>query len=108
MLVLFNPVLRFGPDMTKQRLNGDDALAKAISPTEHLEKNGPPTLLLDGTKDFLLSQGNEYIDKAKQLGVKTELYLAEGECHGFYNKPAWREKTTQRMAEFLEEVGYLK
>ena len=107
VLVLYNPVLRFGPEMTKQRLGNDEVLAKAISPTEHLEKGSPPTLLMYGTKDFLLTQGNEFMEKSKELGHKSELYTAEGEAHGFYNKPEWREKTTQRMAEFLEEVGYL-
>jgi hypothetical protein len=42
VLVLFNPVLRFGPQIA-ERINNDQVLAKAISPTEHLEKDSPPT-----------------------------------------------------------------
>ena len=45
--------------------------------------------------------------RSKELGHKSELYLAEGQQHGFFNKSPWREKTTQRMAEFLESIGYL-
>lgn len=37
-LVLFNPPLRFGPQLM-QRVGNDEALAKAISPTEHLTKD---------------------------------------------------------------------
>lgn len=105
-LVLFNPVLRFGPQLA-QRIGNDEALAKAISPTEHLEKDSPPTLLLYGTADFLLTQGNEFMARSKELGHKAEMYLAEGQQHGFFNQPPWKEKTTQRMAEFLESIGYL-
>jgi acetyl esterase len=105
-LVLYNPVLFFGPQLA-QRLNNDQALAKALSPTLHLEKDSPPTLLLYGTNDFLLTQGNDFMKRSKELGQRSELYLAEGQQHGFFNKSPWREKTTQRMAEFLESVGYL-
>jgi acetyl esterase/lipase len=57
-LVLFNPVLRFDnmPPLM-QRIGNDEALGKAISPTLHLAKDSPPTLLLFGTADRLLSQG---------------------------------------------------
>ncbi len=106
-LVLYNPVLRFTAPSLAERVGNDQALAKAISPTEHLQKDSPPTLLLYGTADTLKAQGDEFMAKSKELGHKSELYVAEGEKHGFFNRAPWREKTTQRMAEFLESIGYL-
>jgi acetyl esterase len=106
-LVLFNPVLRFGPQLM-QRIGNDEALTKAISPVDHLTKGSPPTLLLFGTADWLLTQGKEFMDKSKALGNKAELFTAEGQQHGFYNRPPWRQKTTQRMDEFLVSIGYLE
>ena len=105
-LVLYNPVLFFGPQIAQQ-IGNDEALAKALSPTLHLEKDSPPTLLMYGTADFLLTQGNDFMKRSKELGHKSEMFLAEGQPHGFYNKPPWRGKTTQRMVEFLESIGYL-
>jgi acetyl esterase len=59
-LVLFNPVLRFGPQML-QRIGNDETLGKLISPTLHLAKDSTPTLLFFGTDDWLLKQGEEFM-----------------------------------------------
>ena len=107
VLVLFNPVLRFGPQMM-QRVGNDETIAKAISPTEHLTKDGPPTLLLYGTADWLLGQGEEFMKKSKELGHRAELFTAEGQPHAFFHRSPWFERTTQRMDEFLVSVGYLQ
>jgi acetyl esterase/lipase len=51
-LVLFNPVLRFhGLPAMMKRVGNDEAVGKAISPTLHVSKGTPPTLLLYGTED---------------------------------------------------------
>ena len=106
-LVLYNPVLRFGPQMT-QRIGNDETLAKAISPTEHLTKDSPPTLIMFGTADWLLGQGEEFMKKSKELGHRAELFTAEGQPHAFIHRPPWLERTTQRMDEFLVSIGYLE
>jgi acetyl esterase/lipase len=108
-LVLFNPVLNFdGYPELMQRIGQDEKLGKLISPTLHLAKDSPPALLLYGTTDRLLKQGEEFMARSKELGHKAELFTAEGVGHGFFNRPPWQEKTTQRMDEFLAGLGYLK
>jgi acetyl esterase/lipase len=107
VLVLFNPVLRFGPQML-QRIGNDEALGKAISPTLHLSKDSPPTLLLFGTDDWLLTQGEEFVKRSKELGHRAELFTADGQPHGFFNRSPWREKTLRRADEFLASLGYLQ
>ena len=108
-LVLFNPVLRFAgiPQLT-ERIDNDEALGKAISPTLHLAKDSPPTLIFFGTADRLAAMGDEFMKKSKELGHLAELFTAEGQPHGFFNRPPWQEKTTQRMDEFLASIGYLE
>jgi acetyl esterase len=102
-------VLRFaGEPGMMHFINNDEALGKAISPTLHLSKTTPPTLLLYGTADQLKAQGDDFLAKAKELDLKVEMFTAEGKGHGFFNKPPWLEKTTQRMDEFLVEIGYLE
>ncbi len=107
-LVLFNPALKLdGVPKLLERINNDVALGKAISPTLHLAKDSPPALVLFGDADPLLAQGEEFIARAKEVGCRAELYTAEGQPHGFFNRPPWLEKTTQRMDEFLTSIGYL-
>jgi acetyl esterase/lipase len=108
-LVLFNPVLRFdGVPQLTERIGSDEAVGKAISPTLHLTKDSPPTLIFFGTADRLAAMGDEFMKKSKELGHRAELFTAQGQPHGFFNRPPWQEKTTQRMDEFLVSIGYLE
>lgn len=108
-LVLFNPVLRFhGVPALMKRIDGDEAIGKAISPTLHVSKGTPPTLLFFGTADELLGQGEEYMSRMKESGARAEMFTAEGEGHGFFNRPPGLQRTTARMDEFLTSLGYLE
>ena len=105
-LILFNPVLNFGPQM-QERIGRDQAVAKAISPLLHLRKESPPTLLLFGTDDFLFKQGEEFMQRSKEAGCRAEMYTAEKQPHGFFHKSPWYERTLYRTDEFLNSLGYL-
>jgi acetyl esterase len=108
-LVLFNPVLQFQgfPQMMK-RIDNDEALGKAISPTLHVSKGTPPALLFFGTDDWLLGQGKEFMKRSEEVASRAEMFTAEGQGHGFFHRPPWFERTTARMDEFLTSLGYLK
>ena len=41
-------------------------------------------------------------------GFRAEVFTAEGQGHGFFNRSPWLQKTTARMDEFLTSLGYLK
>ena len=60
-----------------------------------------------GWTDRLAAMGHEFMKKSKELAHRAELFTAEGQPHGFFNRPPWQEKTTQRMDEFLVSIGYL-
>jgi len=90
------------------RINKDEKLGKLLSPTLHLTKDTPPTLLFYGNKDGLLKQGEELLAKSKEVGHKADIFLADGVGHGFFNKSPWKEKTLLRADEFLESLAYLK
>jgi acetyl esterase/lipase len=107
-LVLYNPALCFvGVPQLMERVGGDEALARNISPTEHVTKDAPPALVLFGSNDRLLAQGKDYLKRAEKVGAKAELYLAEGQGHGFFNRQPWTDRTTKRVDEFLTSIGYL-
>jgi acetyl esterase/lipase len=109
VLVLFNPVLRFdGVENLMERIGNDESLGKKLSPTLHASKTTPPTLMFYGTADRLMAQGEEFLSRSKELGFRAEMFTALDQGHGFFNRPPWKERTTQRMDEFLVSLGYLK
>ncbi len=107
LLILFNPVLDVSIPKIVKRF-GSLETARSMSPNLHLGKNTPPTLLMYGTEDRLLSQGKIYLAKAKELGITAVLYTAEGVGHGFFNKPPWLNKTLYLADQFLARYGYTK
>lgn len=107
-MVLYNPVLSFEHDKLRARLGDKQHLAKAISPTAHLNKKTPPALILFGTQDSLKAFGDAYRTKADRLGVRVQEYLAEGQGHGFFNRSPWLERTTIAVDEFLVSLSLLE
>jgi acetyl esterase/lipase len=107
-MVLFNPVLSFENERMLKRLNGNEQLARKISPTRYLDKNSPPAIIFFGTNDRLKVHGDEYWKKAEAVGVRAEKFLAEGQGHGFFNRSPWTERTLVAVDKFLTSLGYLK
>lgn len=113
-MILYNPVLDLVA-VRADRSGGkgnffagvDDATLKRISPAQFLRKDMPPTLLLDGTKDWLHPQLVGFVEKAKSMGAPIESWYAEGQPHGFFNKKPWQDKTTTEADAFLCRIGYL-
>jgi acetyl esterase/lipase len=104
-LVLFNPVLHGEPIAARMK---DAEVAKKITPNEGLRKDLPPALILFGTSDRLIEGAHVYLAKAKEMGFRAELYTAEGQPHGFFNRSPWQERTLVRVDEFLASLGYLQ
>ncbi len=108
VLILYNPVLSF-VDIASlmERVGNDKELARKLSPTEHVTKQTPPTILFFGTEDRLYAQGQAFLARAKELGFRAEIFTAEGQGHSFFNRAPWTERTTRRMDQFLVSLGYL-
>ncbi|MBX9787602.1 MAG: alpha/beta hydrolase [Pirellulales bacterium] len=108
-LVLFNPALRFdGVPRLMERIGGDEGVGKAISPTLNLDRTSPPTMILYGTADQLYAQGKEFAERAKPLGVRVEMFTADDQPHGFFNRPPWTDRTLLAVDKFLASLGYLE
>ncbi|MCC6698791.1 MAG: alpha/beta hydrolase [Candidatus Hydrogenedentes bacterium] len=107
-MVLFNPVLNFsGEPRLLERIDNDEALAKLISPTLHLEAGSPPAILFYGALDRLLPQGEAFVARSKELGIRAELHVTPNQNHGFFNKPPYREDTLHLAEQFLASLGML-
>ncbi len=109
-LVLFNPALNIST-LFKERVTGDSPftleMAESITPNKFISKNTPPAILFFGTADKLKVGGDEYVKKARELGLRAEMWTAADMPHGFFNKEPWIQVTARKMDEFLMSLGYL-
>ncbi len=76
------------------------------SPVAHVCKNAPPFLFLHGTADKTMpfEQSTEMQKALQAVGVRAELYSAQGGNHGFYRTPAFYQPSLERMKVFLDSV----
>lgn len=109
-LLLCFPVATMIEDSRSARFRqtfGDD-LALRMSPASHVTKAWPPTIQFYGTADRLLPGGILLRNRAREVGVPSELYLAEGQGHGFVNMDPWNVVTSKYAAEFFTTAGLME
>lgn len=108
-MVLYNPALFYANSVNEHGLLSKLSAEKlkAISPLEHVDQDTPPAYILFGTKDHLKRGADEYLKVAKELGIRAEMFTAEGEGHGFFNSEPWMGKTIPVVDDFLVSLGYL-
>ncbi len=108
VLFLFNPVIDNGPGGYGFERIGD--AYKDFSPLHNIHSKAPPTIIFQGTKDKLIPVATAELYKTKMLdaGNKCELFLYEGQEHGFFNKKEYIDKTMIEVDKFLIHLGYLK
>ena len=108
-LVLFNPVFDNGPEGYGYERIGERY--PEISPLHNIGPGSPPTIVFLGTEDRLIpvSTAEHYKASMEKAGNRCDLFLYEGEGHGFFNyrHAEYYRKTTLQAARFLESLGYL-
>lgn len=84
-LLLFNPVIDNGPGGYGYDRVGE--AYRSFSPLHNLMKDAPPTVIFLGTEDELIpvETAQYYKTVMEKVGSKCELFLYEGEGHGFFN-----------------------
>ncbi len=111
-LVLFNPVFDNGPDGFQNERMGERW--REISPAHNIKKGAPPTIVFLGTKDHLIpvSVAENYKTKMEEVGSRCDLYLYDGQGHGFFNQKKesheYYNKTVHETDLFLISLKYLK
>lgn len=109
-MVLFNPAMHIAT-LFKERATGDSGvtmeMAEAITPNSFVTKSTPPAILFFGSADKLKVGGDEYVKKARALGLRAEMWTAPDMPHGFFNREPWIQATARQMESFLTSLGYL-
>jgi acetyl esterase/lipase len=77
--------------------------------TKHLKAGLAPAILFFGENDHTFKPGGEaMLRQLKTLGnTNCELWIAEGQGHGFFNKPPWQDVTLAQADRFLVQHGFL-
>lgn len=109
-LVLFNPVVDTGPASRAFDRIGEQY--KDFSPLHNVRKGAPPTIIFQGTQDqWTPNETIQYYQMAMQsVGSRCDLFLYEGQQHGFFNfsaSPEYYQKTVLEADRFLSSLGYL-
>lgn len=111
-LVLFNPVY----DNSEKGYGYDRAKFwfPQISPLHNISEDDPSTIVFLGSKDALIpvATAEDFKYKQTRLGIHSELYVYEGQPHGFFNLskggPEIFKDTVLKTDAFLVKLGYLK
>lgn len=110
-MVLFNPVYDNGPGgWGAGRVK--DRYAE-FSPAHNISKNDPPNIVFLGSKDNLIpvATAKNFQKKMQDAGVKSELFIYEGQGHGFFNhgkdNNRWYDATVGEMDKFLGSLGWI-
>ena len=108
-LVLFNPVIDNGPGGYGFERIGE--AYRVFSPLHNIRRGAPPTVLFLGTEDRLIPvETVQYYKKVmEKVGSRCDLFLYEGEAHGFFNYGQFDnyQKTVAEANQFLISLGYL-
>jgi acetyl esterase/lipase len=115
-MILYNPVIDttekgYGVSKVGQQRKTD------ISPTHHVRKGIPPTLIFHGTADKTVPFENveRFTKLMKAAGNKVTLVPFEKKGHGFFNGSFFRPKsndvyfnlTMDKSVEFVKQLGFL-
>lgn len=94
-LVLFNPA--YNPSEVP-----------AVQPYSLPASQFPPVILFYGSEDKSKPAGDSLRNQLKKAGVDCEMWVADGQVHGFFNKPPYNEATCLKAQEFLARLGITK
>lgn len=110
-LLLFNPVYDnglegYGHSRVKEWF-------PQISPAHNISKDAPPTIVFLGSKDSLVpvATAEKFDADLKAAGVASELFIYEGQPHGFFNERKNQESfldTVLKMDAFLVRLKWLE
>lgn len=110
-LLLFNPVYDNGPKGYGH--NRVKQWFPAISPAHNITKDDPPTIVFLGSKDSLIpvATAKKFDADLKNAGVRSQLWIYEGQAHGFFNERKSQESfldTVLKMDAFLVSLGWIE
>jgi acetyl esterase/lipase len=119
-LILLSPAVSLESDSWAQRLLGQRAAVRDISPDEHVRKGLPPTLILQGGTDTVtpLAGVRRFCERLRAAGNRCEMHVYDGFGHLFTPAgepddgwprpdPAIQRDAEKRADRFLASLGFV-
>jgi epsilon-lactone hydrolase len=91
--------------MARLYANGHDLKDPMLSPVYGDMHGFPPTILISGTRDLLLSNTVRVHRKLRQAGVRADLHVYEGQSHAQYMRDANAPETREAFEEIAKFFG---
>lgn len=97
--LLFNPAFR-----------ASDSADAEIDVLRHLASGMAPAIFFFGTNDATWKPGSDVLLAKLQARGRSnaELWVAEGQAHGFFNRAPWQDVTLAEADRFLVRLGLLR
>lgn len=95
LLVLFNPAYTL-----------DDN--SSLQPFNFISSSAPPTIMFFGSNDHWKLAADTVYSILKRKGVRTEMWVAEGQKHAFFNREPWAQATCKKAYDFLVKCNLIK
>jgi acetyl esterase/lipase len=108
LLLLYNPGLPSAANARTVQRFGDEYTWRRTAAALHVGPDWPPSLLLYGSEDNLLTGGHALAEALHALRIRVELDVTAGVGHGFFNLPTHLAATTSRADRFFQELGWLQ
>ncbi len=87
----------------------DDVKDPEVDVLRFLKKDLAPAIAFFGDKDTWKPGWDAAQARLRELGnTTTELWIAEGQSHSFFNKEPWRAATLRAADAFLQRLGLLQ
>jgi len=77
------------------------ALYREASPLNHIGRDTPPIIFIEGEKDSAKPGRPEMQAKLRQLGIPTEVYTLKYAPHPFWMSQPWLDQTVNIAADFF-------
>ena len=82
-----------------------------LSPTDHIAAGAPPSIILVGTNDAIVTVDmvQSFKEKMEAVGSRCDLVLYKDQGHAFFAKKPIKYfiETTREIDQFLVSLGYL-
>ena len=105
LLLLFNPV---GDAVARADRFRSEEDARKVSPIHLMSDQIPPSIMFYGSDDWMIEEGKAVMEKSRAIGAASEMFVADGEKHAFFNRSPWKETTIDLMHGYLARQGYVE
>lgn len=106
-MVLFNPVFNNGPGQWGHERVGNRFME--FSPTHHVTKDAPPTIVFLGDNDKLIPASvlKDFDADMKKVGARCDAHIYPKAPHGFFNHEPHFTLTLIEADKFLNSLGWI-